>query len=189
MKYIVLFIALLLLSVGCVPLSQSGGGVKNVEPVVIFKPSPTSYLLNCINDLQGMNQRSFNRNYKEVSGRVAGGTDQDTLQMICLSVSSRAGYKQFKQGKKLLRQYLAEHPDASTDLNGLQALIDRLDQARINRWAAYRRLLEEKEGLSAEVEELRLEVRQDKGKIDELKNQIDQLKNIENIIKNRERLK
>lgn len=179
----------LLLS-GCVQWGEQGGNLSNeVEPTVIFEPSGSSYLLNCINKLQGMKQRDFNLHYQEVSGRLQKGDDQNTLQLICLSVSSRADYKQFKRGEKLFQKYLNEHPDVNNDMHGLLVLIHRLDQARVNRWTAYRKLLDERESLLAQVESLKLAAQQDKAKIEELKSQIDQLKNIENIIKSREHQK
>ena len=61
-------------------------------------------------------------------------------------------------------------------------LVDRLDEEIVNRWSAWKSLLNDKKELKAKVESLKVT-------IEEQQKQIDQLKNIENIIKSRETVK
>ena len=165
---------------------QSKTSALAVAPTVVFEPSDSSYLLACVNELQGLKEKNLERYYSEAASRLKEGDDRDTLRFICLSLHSKADYKQFQQGEKLFRQFIDEHPDASDDMQGLLALFSRLDQAMVNRSTDRKQLLDERDKLAAEVETLQLQIKRDQGRIQELQSQIDQLKNIENIIKNRE---
>ena len=94
--------------------------------------------------------------------------------------------KQIKQGDKLFKRYIEEHPDSSDDMQGLLVLFDRLEQAKVNSSMDLKKLLDERDELAAQVETLQVQAKQDQERIQELQSQIDQLKNIESIIKNRE---
>jgi hypothetical protein len=129
-----------------------------------------------------------------VVGMADGGTDADTLHLICLSLHGSATYKQFKAGTETLAKYIKEHPDAAATLQGIHLLMQRIDKEKIGKWAQSNKNLDEKEGLEVENKELleRNEIlekaaEQNQVRIRELQQQIEQLKNIENIIKNRER--
>jgi hypothetical protein len=168
-------------------------------------PSDSSYLLSCVNELQGLKQKDFDRYSVEAANRLEKGDDQGTLQFICLTLHQRSDYKQFKRGEKLLRKYIKEHPDTSDAMQGLLVLLGQLEQAMVNRWTDRKKLLDERGEQAVQVETLLLQnkqdqvriqelqsqmdklKKQDQVRIQELQSQIDQLKNIENIIKNRER--
>ena len=187
MKNVFALFVILLLTGGCVQVGQHpAGSSPAIASTVVLEPSETFYLLNCVSELQGLKQKEFNRYYREAANSLKKGDDRDTLWFICLSLNSRADYKQFKKGKKVFGQYLEEHPYTSSDMQGMFVLVSRLDQARINRLVSRKKLLAERDALAAEIESLQLESKHDKGRIRELQNQIDQLKNIEHIIKNRE---
>lgn len=186
-KVLVLLAVFLLPASGCV----QGGLQKNAPapaavPTVVFEPTDSSYLLACVNELQGLKEKALERYYSEAASRLSEGDDQTTLQFICLSLHPDADYKQFQQGEKLFRQFIDEHPDASSDMEGLLALYSRLDLAWVNRVAGQKKILAERDTLAKEVETLQMQVKRDQGRIQELQSQIDQLRNIESIIKNRE---
>ncbi|MDH3783671.1 MAG: hypothetical protein OES33_13210, partial [Desulfobulbaceae bacterium] len=105
---------------------------------------------------------------------------------ICLSLHAKADYRQFKQGTRVLEQYVTEHPESPSEIKGLQILVDRLDIEIITKWSAWKSLLEENDELKVKVESSRGKLEQNQVLIGELQNQIEQLKNIENIIKSRE---
>jgi len=162
-------------------------------PTVVFHATPGSSILSCLQETSSLRSRAFNRYFQEVSKAAQDGRDEDTLRLICLSLHTKASYRQFKQGEKALRNYIKSHPDNKKELQGLLSLVGRLDQAKVARWSNRKKLLDEKEELESEVSSLQARVdillrehEQDRVKIQELRNQIEQLKNIENIIKNRE---
>ncbi len=188
MKNDLVLVVILLLIGGCVQIGQDIGSPPSaISPTVVFVPSDSSYLLSCVNELQGLKQKDFDRYSVESAIRLEKGDDQDTLQFICLTLHQRSDYKQFKRGEKLLRKYIKEHPDTSDAMQGLLVLWGQLEQAMVNRWTDRKKLLDERGEQAVQVETLLLQTKQDQVRIQELQNQIDQLKNIENIIKNRER--
>jgi hypothetical protein len=97
-----------------------------------------------------------------------------------------ADYQQFKEGTKVLEQYIAEHPNSPDDIQGFQILVNQVDVEMTTKWSAWKSLLEDKKELIAEVDSLQEKLEQDQVLIEELQTQIEQLKNIENIIKSRE---
>ncbi|MDX1776157.1 MAG: hypothetical protein R3297_06220, partial [Desulfobulbales bacterium] len=98
----------------------------------------------------------------------------------------KADYSQFQQGKKVLEQYINEHPDTSDNFKGLKFLVDRIEEEIITKWSAWKSLREERNELKTEVGTLQKQIAADKLFIGELQEQIEQLKNIENIIESRE---
>ena len=184
---LVILVVFLLAAGGCVQVGQQNkGSASAVVPTVVFEPSGSSYLLACVNELQGLKEKDLERYYSEAASRLSEGDDRDTLQFVCLSLHPKADYQQFQQGEKLFRKFIDEHPDASDDMLGLLALYSRLDQAMLNRETGQKKILAERDELAKEVETLKMQIKRDQGRIQELESQIDQLKNIENIIKNRE---
>lgn len=183
-----MLLVVVLLSVGgCVQVGQQNKTPASaVGPTVVFEPSDSSYLLACVNELQGLKRKDLKRYYSEAASRLSKGNDQDTLQFVCLSLHPKADHKQFQQGEKLLRTFIAEHPDASDDMQGLLVLYKRLGRAMANSKTGQKKILAERDELAKEVETLQQQFKRDQGRIQELQSQIDQLKNIENIIKNRE---
>ena len=149
-------------------------------------PSDTNYLLSCLNDMQDIGPEEFAANFEMAENDLQRGRDQDKLRFICLSLHAGADYQQFKEGTKVLEQYIAEHPNSPDDIQGFQVLVGRLDMAITTKWSAWKSLREEKKELTAEVESLQGMLEQDQVLIEELQKQIEQLKNIENIIKSRE---
>ena len=166
-------------------------------------PSDTNYLLSCLNDMQDIGPEEFAANFEMAENGLQRGRDQDKLRFICLSLHAGANYQQFKDGTKVLEQYIAEHPNTPDDIQGFLILINRLDVEMMTKWSAWKSLLEDKKELMAkveslqkkleqdqvliaEVESLQEKLEQDQVLIEELQTQIEQLKNIENIIKSRE---
>ena len=101
---------------------------------------------------------------------------------------------ELNKGKFLLADYLKKHPEDATALQGLRALLLRIEREKMIKKVQGEKILDEKEELGAENKELlerneALEkgALQDQGRIRELQKQIEELKNIETIIKNRER--
>ena len=135
-------------------------------------PSDTNYLLSCLNDMQDIGPEEFAANFEMAENGLQRGRDQDKLRFICLSLHAGADYQQFKEGTKVLEQYIVEHPNTPDDIQGFQILVNQLDVEMMTKWSAWKSLLEDKKELMAEIEELQ--------------KQIEQLKNIENIIKSRE---
>ncbi len=194
MRYILLFLCWAFVLSGCVAVNrQSAETNEQLEPTVVFRPAAGSYILSCLEDLSSIRSKEFNDFFQTAEGQLSSGSDEDTLRFICLSLSVKANYKQFKQGTEALEQYIVDHPDSREEMVGLLGLVGRLDQAKIARWSGRKKMLDEKEELEGEVTTLQTKIKtmqteseQDKVRIQELRNQIEQLKNIENIIKNRE---
>ena len=152
----------------------------------IREPNVTNYLLSCLNDIQDIGPEEFAANFEMAENGLQRGRDQDKLRFICLSLHAGADYQQFKEGTKVLEQYIAEHPNSPDDIQGFQILVNRLDVEMMTKWSAWKSLLEDKKELIAEVDSLQEKLEQDQVLIEELQTQIEQLKNIENIIKSRE---
>ncbi len=194
MRFALLFLCGVFLLSGCVAVNRQVTGVnEQLEPTVVFRPTAGSYILSCLEDLRAIRSKEFNDYFQAAERQLDNGSNEDKLRFICLSLSVKANYKQFKQGTEALEQYIADHPDSREEMVGLQGLVSRLDQAKISRWSGRKKMIDEKEELEGEVAALQAEVKtlqaeseQDKVRIQELRNQIEQLKNIENIIKNRE---
>ncbi len=187
MSFVLAICSMVLLS-GCVEMGrtrlETGGAM---EPTIVFRPTDCSYVLSCLGDLKSVRGREFDLHFNAAEKKLATGDDKDKLRLICLALNKRADYKQFKKGMEVLDQYIEEHPESGQDLQGLKSLVTRLDQAKINRWIARKKLLDRQDELETENEHLKSELAQAQVRIKELQNQIEQLKNIENIIKNRER--
>ena len=149
-------------------------------------PSDTNYLLSCLNDMQDIGPEEFAANFEMAENGLQRGRDQDKLRFICLSLHAGANYQQFKDGTKVLEQYIAEHPNSPDYIQGFQILVNQVDVEMTTKWSAWKSLLEDKKELIAEVDSLQEKLEQDQVLIEELQTQIEQLKNIENIIKSRE---
>jgi len=194
MRYVFIFLCCSFILGGCVAANRQAGGLDELlEPTVVFRASDSGYILSCLQELDSLHSREFNAYFIATEARVEHGNDEDKLRFICLSLNTKANYKQFKQGETILKQYIKEHPDSREDMTGLLELVGRLDQAKVTRWSSRKKMLDEKDELETDVaalqsriETLEREHEQDTVKVQELLNQIEQLKNIENIIKNRE---
>jgi len=178
-KNVLLLVCAVMLSSCCKSGQQQPPPEAALEPIIVYQSLGTSYLLSCLNDSKDIGRGEFDFNFEMAEKDLQGGQDMDKLRFICLSFNEKADHKQFKQGLMVLEQYIDEHPDSGEDIHGFQVLADRLNQEILNRWSAWKTLLNDKKKLTAEVESLRV-------KNDELQNQIEQLKNIDDIIKSRE---
>lgn len=185
---IAIVLAALLLLNGCAMKDRPQDPPPEValEPVVVYQSLGTTYLLSCLSDSKNIGRGAFDFSYEAAERDMQEGKDTDRLRFICLSFNEKADQKQFKKGLEALAQYVADHPDSGEDLLGLQVLAERLNQEIINRWGAWKSLLNDKKKLSAEVESLRSSLEAALAKNDELQQQIEQLKKIEEIIKRRE---
>lgn len=178
-KYIVVFCCIALLS-GCAEIRpRSNDKWERLEPIVVVPSFNSNYLLNCLNDTKALKLEEFSAQFELAQADLTYGRKLDMLRFVCLGLNDKADYKQFTHGKKVLEQYLADNPGSGDDLLGFKLLVDRLDEEILNRWSAWKSLLNDKKELKAEVEALQI-------KIETQQKQIEQLKNIENIIKSRE---
>jgi len=197
-KYILLFCTISCLG-GCAQLKNDicknicendNKNTRLVEPIVVFPSRDSNYLLSCLGDTQSLNRQDFDSQFGLAASNLPHGQELDKLHFICLSLNEKADYKQFKHGTRVLDQYLADHPDSGTDMQGIRLLLARLDEEIINRWSAWKSLLNDKKELRTQVESLKnerkIQVNSLKVTIKEQQKQIEQLKNIENIIKSRE---
>lgn len=150
-----------------------------LEPILVYPSFGSNYLLSCLSDTQMLERKKFDAKIESAEAALVHGQELDKLYYVCLSLNEKADYKKFKHGLNVLKQYIIDHPDSGKDLQGIRILIDRLDEEIMNRWSAWKSLLNDKKELSSEVESLTV-------KIKEQLEQIDKLKNIENIIKSRE---
>ncbi len=158
---------------------NKGKSAKLIEPIVVYPSLGSSYLLSCLIDMQTLERPDFDSKFEISASTLEHGSELDKLRFICLSLNEKADYKQFKHGTKVLDQYLADHTESDAEMQGIRLLFSRLDEEIINRWSAWRSLLNDKKELKAKVESLKVT-------IEGQQKQIEQLKNIENIIKSRE---
>ncbi|WP_456385941.1 hypothetical protein [Desulfolithobacter sp.] len=187
MKSMSICLLLAFFLVGCAELGVRGNvSAGKSVPAVVFQSTDASYILACMEELQGIKKSEFSRYFKTLSAGIDQRPDEDKLRLICLSLNPKASYKQFRMGVTVLQSYIESHPGNRADLKGLLALAGRLDQAKIQRWSGRKKLKEEKKNLEQKIDELNNELQQREVRIHELQQQIEQLKNIENIIKNRE---
>jgi hypothetical protein len=158
----------------------------DLEPIVVYQSFGTNYLLTCLNESKNIGRGEFDINFEMAEKDLQSGKDIDKLRFICLSFNEKADHMQFKEGMIALERYIDDHPDSGEEIHGFQVLADRLNQEIMNRWSAWKTLLNDKKKLVSEVESLRLNLETAQIKNDELQQQIEQLKNIDNIIKSRE---
>ena len=198
--YILLFCSIAFL-VGCSEWRPyDSANVEVLEPIVVYPSFSSNYLLTCLSDTQVLESKKFDAKFELAEAALVHGRELDKLHFVCLSLNEKADYKKFKHGSSVLEQYFVDHPDSGNDLQGIQILIDRLDEEIMNRWSAWKSLLNDKKELNAEVKSLKVKIdeqqkqlkvktdeqqKQLKVKIDEQQKQIEQLKNIDNIIKSR----
>ena len=178
-KYILLFCCIAFLG-GCAewrPFIPESARV--LEPIVVYPSFGSNYILSCLSDTQALERKQFDAKFELAEAGLVHDRDLDKLHFVCLSLNEKADYKKFKYGSNVLEQYVKDHPDSGEDMQGFRILVNRLDEEIMNRWSAWKSLLNDKKELNAEVESLKV-------KIEEQQNQIEQLKNIENIIKSRE---
>lgn len=186
---------------GCVATGrQATASGQAIEPTVVFRSSDGGYVLSCMQDLKAVRRKKFNAYFATAKAQLQDGSEEDRLRFICLSLNTKANYTQFKQGVKVLRRYIKDHPNRHKEMAALLGLVERLDQVKISHWSDQQKMLDEKEELEGELTALQatsdelhktiaeLENKHEKDLviIQELRKQIEQLKNIENIIKNRE---
>jgi hypothetical protein len=177
---------------GCSQFNGRPSG--HTTATIVFRPSDCETILSCLNSRHKLSRKELKAATKTASQQYDQNPNaSNTLELICLSLHPQAGFRQFRSGLKLLDQYIKDHPDTVSGLQGLRYLFQRLNQERAARWRQSMKTSDEKEILAIENKELterndRLEqtVEQDQTRIEELRQQIDQLKNIETIIKNRD---
>lgn len=172
MKTQILLIGVLAFLSGC-------AGWKGFEPIVAVPSYSSNYILSCLTDTRSLKQEEFNTQFELAKAELEQGRYLDKLRFVCLGLNDKADYKQFAHGKRVLDQYFEDYQDAGDDMKGLQVLVNRLDEEILNRWSAWKSLLNDKKELKEEVQLLNVT-------IDAQQKQIEQLKNIENIIKSRE---
>jgi hypothetical protein len=191
--WVALFLIALLMN-GCAEGYGRKGSSDQPKEKIVMQASNAESLLSCLAGNQKMSRQEFAAAYKAAFSNAARDENDDVLHLICLSLHQHASYKQFKEGMEALAGYTKAHPEGASGLQGLQMLMQRIDQEKIAKWTLSNKNLDEKEVLEAENKEL-LErnqvlekgVADDQARIKELQKQIEQLKNIESIIKNRER--
>ncbi len=190
---VAVFLSTILLG-GCAEGYRKKGVAEQPKERIVMQDSETETILACLGGNQKMSRQAFNSAYKTAFSSASREENEDVLRLICLSLHQHASYKQFKEGMEALASYIKTHPESAAGLQGVQVLMQRIDQEKIAKWAKSNKILDEKEGLEAENKELleRNEVLEkaavnDQVRIKELQKQIEQLKNIESIIKNRER--
>lgn len=144
-----------------------------------WEGQPAARLLTCLNDTESMMREEIDAEIESAEKRLEYGREEDTLRFICLSLNAHAEYEQFKHGTMVLEQYIQDHPESGSDLQGLRILVDRLDDEIKNKWNSWKTLLDDKKALKAEIVSLQ-------ARVEELQKQIEQLKKIEEIIKSRE---
>ena len=177
MKRYIIFVCSLLLLSGCVDWRL--GDWERLEPIVVVPSFNSNYLLTCLSDTETLKRDDFTAQFNQAEADLKNARYLNMLRFVCLSLNEKADYKQFARGKKVLNQYLAEHPESGDDMQGFRFLVDRLDEEILNRWSAWKSLLNDKKELKAEVQSLKV-------RIEAQQKQKDQLKNIEKIIKSRE---
>ncbi|MCL7486565.1 MAG: hypothetical protein M8357_00125 [Desulfobulbaceae bacterium] len=177
-KYIVLFCSIVILG-GCAQLREHAGGDEECIEPLTFPAFSCNYLLSCLNDTQNLDSEEFGFKFELAEAELKHGRKLDKLHFICLSLHEKADYKQFQQGADVLERYLEDYHDAGEDMLGLRILVQRIDEEIMNRWSAWKSLLNDKKELMAEVDSLKV-------RVEEQQKQIERLKNIENIIKSRE---
>lgn len=172
------------------------GSKKDEQPKerLVVQVSESDTILMCLGSNEKISRNEFAGMYKTAVADAARGESADILRVVCLSLNQHASYKQFKDGKEMLAQYLKKDPASTSSLQGILLLMQRIDREKIVKWAQNSKSMGQKEGLEAENKDLmeRNEIlersaSQDQERIKELQRQIEQLKNIESIIKNRER--
>lgn len=179
-RSVLLVCCLVLMTSGCTalkPYAWENG--RLLEPVAVFPSFSNNYLLSCLSDMDTLGREEFEAKFETARANLKSGRDLDRLRFICLSLNEKADDKQFAQGKDALEKYLEDHPELKEDMHGFRLLVDRIDEEIMNRWSAWKSLLNDKKELAAEVESLKI-------KVEEQQKQIEQLKNIEPIVKGRE---
>lgn len=191
--WVAVFLSAFLMS-GCAEGYRKKGVSDQPKERIVMQASETETILACLAGNQKMSRQAYAAAYKAAFSSATREENDDVLRLICLSLHQHASYKQFKDGMEALAGYAKTHPESAAGLQGLQLLMQRIDQEKIAKWSKSNKILDEKEGLEAENKELleRNEVLEkaaadDQVRIKELQKQIEQLKNIESIIKNRER--
>ncbi len=181
MKYITPLSFFLLLLGGCTAIGPTAVWEDGtlLEPLVVFPSFSNNYLMSCLSETESLDRKEFTAQFEVAEQRLQSGHDMDALRFVCLSFNNLADYKQFKEGVRVLDKYFADHPNLGEDMYGVRVLVERIDEEILNRWSAWKSLLNDKKELTAEVESLKVRVA-------EQQKQIEQLKNIEPILKSRE---
>lgn len=178
-KILLLLSCLLLLLEGCGSLGAQRGEGSLLEKLFVFPVSSSTYLLSCLGEMEDLDREQFAWRYTDAQSELAGDGGLDPLRFVCLSINKHANYTQFKRGRVVFEQYLADHPEEREDMQGFKVLYDRLNEEMIIEKNTCTSLREENEKFKAELESLKI-------KLAEQQRQIERLKNIEPIIKSRE---
>jgi DNA repair ATPase RecN len=186
---------------GCAELNLPTGSSGMPQPTLIFTKTAAGTLLACNQEADNLPSKEFKKLLKESRAALDKRADDEaTLRFICLAIHPQADYGQFKKAMRTLEEFATRHPDDRQELEGLLALLKRLDRAKLSRWSTNKKMidaqkqmldeqqqmLEDRKALEAEVAGLQEARQEDNRKIAELQHQIEQLKNIEKIIKNRD---
>jgi septin family protein len=165
-----------------------------VAPTIVARDAAVATILACIEEHRDLSRQDQRTAYAELEPQAASGTEADRLRLACLGLHERAMVRQLRRSIELVEAETEARPDEAASLNGLLALLQRLERERVARWVQQRKESERRKSLAAEKAQLseRLtlleqQAEQDRVRIEELQKQIEQLKNIETIIKIRER--
>jgi chromosome segregation ATPase len=170
----VLLLVCVLLMAGCAELTQYSSAFGDIP-----EPKAANYLLTCLNDIKDIGPEEFAANFERAEAELQRGRNLNKLRFICLSLHADADYRKFKEGTKVLEQYITDQANSPDTIQGFQILVDRLDAAIMTKRNALKSLSENKTELSAEVEALQEIREQNQALIKELQEQIAQLKNSE----------
>ncbi len=153
---------------GCVELLETPKLVQWSGPPILFQPMSAGTVLACLDEIDSLSPEEFKQFYDEALNIVTQEGDKNILPLVCLGLNPRASDKQFEKSIELIGKHTLTHPDDNQELQGLQSLLARLKEAKINK-----RLDSNK-------------MRKILAKKKNLEKQIEQLKNIEKIITNKE---
>lgn len=179
-KCVLLTGGIVLLLGGCSSLVPSSWENDSIlEPLSVFPVFSNSYLLSCISEMEALNEEKFARRFEYAASHLADGGNLDKLRFICLSLTSKAEYGQFRKGWEVFHEYLDKNPGQREDMQGFRILLDRLKEEIQDKRSIRKAFLAEENELLAEIESLKI-------RLEEQQKQVERLKNIEPIIKSRE---
>ncbi|NPA94323.1 MAG: hypothetical protein GXO58_02710, partial [Thermodesulfobacteria bacterium] len=98
MKTICFLLGVGMLLTGCVAVHrQVGKQDAGIMPTVVFHATPAASILSCLQETASLRSREFNKYFHEIESGLNNGRDEDTLRFICLSLHTKASYRQFKE--------------------------------------------------------------------------------------------
>ena len=125
-----------------------------VAPTIVARDATVAAILACIEEHRDLSRQDQRTAYAELEPQADSGTEADRLRLACLGLHERATVRQLRRSIELVEAETVARPDEAASLNGLLALLQRLERERDARWVQQRNASEGRKNRAEEKVQL-----------------------------------